>query len=61
MSHLGHDYSNAQLAGCVGKTPISSWEEADRAATKMRRKHGIAFTVYRCRHCGMFHVGEEAL
>lgn len=50
-------------AGCSGKEPFASWQAAQKAVKRkntVKRLRGedlIPLTVYRCRDCGLYHVG----
>lgn len=58
MSAPRHDFTPAQLAGCVGKYPHRTWAAAEREAARLIRIEHSHFEVYRCSHCGHLHVGE---
>lgn len=49
-----------ELAGCVGKDRFSSYENAQAAQSRMRRRHQGAAraSIYACRHCGGWHMGR---
>ena len=49
------------VPGCTGKRAFGKFCQARTAADRMRRQHedGCKVEAYRCRHCGMFHVGQK--
>lgn len=59
-------------AGCMGKQPFANPQDAHRAIraqqTRKPRQKGSAtprkawrLDVYRCAHCGRWHIGEPSL
>ena len=42
---------------CTGKTPFANGAIAHRMAVKLTRKKLGGVDVYRCPHCGKFHIG----
>lgn len=45
-------------ADCLGKHPFESPADAQRVAARQRRKRR-AVKVYRCAHCGCWHLGSS--
>lgn len=48
---------------CEGKQPFASWSLANegrrRMAGRFRGRRARRMSVYRCPHCGAFHVGHD--
>lgn len=48
---------------CEGKSPFPTRNLAQRRIQVMlsdrRNDPGVRFVVYRCRHCGQYHIGSE--
>lgn len=44
---------------CLGKHPFPNGTEAHRVAREQQRKKRAEFGVYRCPHCGKFHIGGQ--
>lgn len=44
--------------GCLSKKAWFAKADAKRIAQDMSRRHGEAFHLYRCPHCGHYHVGH---
>ena len=49
----------SRLAACTNKHAHLTWLSARRAVRAMRRSRKVhnPLAVYRCRHCGQFHIG----
>ncbi len=48
------------ITGCTGKKAFDAFKRADGVARRMNRRDGGAhLSAYRCRHCGLFHVGAD--
>lgn len=48
----------AHKVGCTGKRSFLTFTDADKRATIMRRRWHEPLAAYRCKHCGMYHIGE---
>ena len=47
--------------GCEGKIAHATWAAAYGEAGRLRRFHdGGAWKAYRCRFCGLYHVGRPS-
>jgi hypothetical protein len=55
-------YARSKATGCDGKTEYLSPKAAKLVADQMSRRcrHGVKPpNIYRCRHCGKWHVGRK--
>lgn len=53
-------YSTRTIArSCTTKRYYHTRDAAKRAKRAMARTHGCVFTVYRCPHCGGFHLTHQ--
>lgn len=44
-------------AGCKGKPPFNSMKRAVKVAKRMRRRRNEPVAPYRCKFCGLVHIG----
>ena len=49
------------LASCIGKRSYATPAAAREAVLVVERKRGKRLIVYRCRICGLWHYGAQAL
>lgn len=45
------------LTQCAGKSSFVSWDEAETAAKRSRRRHANGAHPYRCQVCHQIHLG----
>lgn len=45
---------------CVEKLSFDSKEAATGAAVYAKHRHGTKLKVYRCKHCGLWHLASGA-
>ena len=52
---------NTMLDCCYGKTGYSTSIDAERVISRMHRRGTLkhAVKVYRCSHCGLYHMGSN--
>ena len=48
----------SQAAACDGKSTYTRMSVAANSAKWLSRNVDEAFKAYKCRHCGMYHVGS---
>jgi len=48
-----------KLGGCEGKEPFTSPAKAIEVGRRMTRAKGEKIDHYRCRHCGLYHLGSN--
>ena len=44
----------AEVTQCAGKKPYATWANAQAS-----RGHAKPLDIYRCPHCGQFHLGRK--
>jgi hypothetical protein len=51
---------NADVAGCVGKSPYLTWRQAKTRCDLLNRRKNRAdhMEPYRCSSCSKFHIGR---
>lgn len=49
----------AFLNACTGKVAHKSYHSAEKNRREMVRRHKNQMNVYRCGHCGLWHVGHR--
>jgi hypothetical protein len=52
--------SQAAPQTCQGKTTFLTWDQANKAARKMRRANDKSLAPYRCPYCRQWHIGGQA-
>lgn len=50
---------NVQWMKCARKRAFGSRKSAKGRATGLRKVHGSIMGVYKCEHCGQFHLFDE--
>lgn len=53
-----------QASSCCGKKQHESWSAAERVLKGLRgidREGAVRLQVYRCRHCGFYHLGNTSV
>jgi len=48
------------LSACTGKTNFPTFDEACRAARRIRERKEAQVCAYHCEICGYFHVGTRS-
>lgn len=51
-------YEDPQPLPCADKLAFDTPKQAQAAATVAAYQHGTKLTIYRCRHCGLWHLAS---
>lgn len=54
-----HSFDDEAALPCQEKANYSNQKDAEAAAVVAKYRHGNKLKVYKCRHCGLWHLASD--